>query len=1188
MSSLEAGQQSNTRTPHTTQREGRGRGGGNQTSLGLSASNSMNGTHGMGDQDLITETHHSLALRPAPIVPVSSAEPSSAEGSATENGGVRGRLSRGRGRGRGRVAQTRGRNQMNGRHLHSNDNRHAGISGARMGPRRQFGGQLTVDEDAQEQASISTSTLHPDAPEFVPGRPHQTQSNRSRSGSTRQNRRGPIQAAASRARRGSIIKSQAADLATRTHEDITHGAYECPICTSEIDLTSRVWSCRTCWTVFHLGCVKTWATNEGSTQAQRRNEDGTLPPPRQWRCPGCNLGQDELPLNYSCWCGKEEDPRPIAGVPPHSCGQTCNKPRSSPKDCPHPCHLSCHAGPCPPCTFMGPVQICFCGKQAVSRKCVDTNYKSGWSCNETCGDLLPCGVHFCSKPCHSDLCGACEIPMESRCYCGRQNNLIKCCDRGEEKESNQANDGSEGIETWIGSFDCTQKCQRQFDCGKHECERRCHPQDIDTPHCPRSTDNVFSCPCGKTLLDDISAKPRESCEDSIPNCDKLCSKLLPCGHSCHQICHSDQCMPCLLNVKISCRCGRTESTTICHQGCDEAPQCTRPCRAILSCGRHECGERCCTGERKAAERQATKRKLKHPGASQAVDENFEPEHLCLRTCGRLLKCGSHHCRELCHRGPCESCPEALFDEISCHCGKTVLQPPLPCGTKPPLCRFDCDRPRLCGHPPAPHNCHGDDESCPRCAFLTSKPCLCGKSTLKNQPCFLMDVRCGEPCGRKLRCGSHFCRRLCHRPGECEDSGGMCQQACGKAKKACGHLCVEPCHAPSPCKEENSCQSKMFITCPCQHRRQEVKCNASKGSEGNSRKALTCDEECATLARKQQLAQALNIDPEAHKDNYVPYSSDTLKMYRDNIKWSQSQEREFRVLASDENEKRLRFKPMPSQQRAFLHSLAEDFGFESESMDPEPHRHVLVFKTSKFVKAPMKTLAECLRIRIAETSNAPAIENRKRLRSSLEPYNGFLLTNPRFGLTLDELRADYASAFASTPGLGYDIAFLPSEEIVIKARPASASTAISPSALAASIEVLKPSLLATTSSKRIAGSIQLCALDASLNILRRELDEPANNGGWSQVAAKGAAPRTLRPEPGVGQKSSFTVLGSRLKQEKKRREEVKKALEAEVVDDWEEMVRRDEEGDTLIQGAGVDADTDTAAAIEDVGLGNQGK
>ena len=436
--------------------------------------------------------------------------------------------------------------------------------------------------------------------------------------------------------------------------------------------------------------------------------------------------------------------------------------------------------------------------------------------------------------------------------------------------------------------------------------------------------------------------------------------------------------------------------------------------------------------------------------------------------------------------------------------------------------------------------------------------MCGKKNLKNQPCWLADVRCGEICGRKLRCGSHFCRNLCHRAGECEDAGRACQQLCGKAKKSCGHPCEEPCHAPSSCREEKLCLSKLLITCDCQHLKQELKCNASRNSEGNSKKSLSCDDECARLERNRKLALALNIDPEAHKDDHIPYSAATLQMFRsESTKWCQTQEREFRVFAADEREKRLRFKPMPPIQRSFIHSLSDDFGFDSESMDPEPHRHVLILKTPRFVMAPMKTLAECVRIRNSADEAAATSQAARKNQTSNEPFNGFVLTGPRFGLTLDELRGEFATAFASVATLAFEIGFLPSEEIVLKARPAAASTTIAALSVEALLKTLKPTLISIASTKHLSSAIHLCALDSSLNILRKESDG-GDTDGWSQVAAKAAVgARTAPRMSAVGTKSSFTVLGSRLQaaKEKKKKE---KEREASVVDDWEEEVRREEE------------------------------
>ncbi|KAF2262552.1 hypothetical protein CC78DRAFT_408660, partial [Lojkania enalia] len=1037
------------------------------------------------------------------------------------------------------VQRGAGRRGRGGHHAQRRGGALTGRNLPRFAGGRQFGGQLTVEDVtaptvSQEQPQNrpnALSQLQADAPAFEPSK------------SIAHTRRRPP-----RAPKVQAPKSTAPDIATRTHEDIDSGHYECAICTEEVKRSSRAWSCGTCWTVFHLGCIKKWSTNEGSTAARQQAQDGELPPPRQWRCPGCNLPKDDLPNMFTCWCGKEVDPKPLPGIPPFSCGQTCSRARILPKKCPHPCSSTCHAGPCPPCTQMGPTQYCFCGKKSITRRCIDTDYEHGWSCGDVCGELMPCGEHTCPHPCHEGLCGACEVRVPARCYCGQVQKDILCCDRGDEKESSHmhvAADGSEAIERWTGLFECPNTCGRQFDCGKHYCKKACHQQDPQVPHCPRSPDIVSHCPCGKTLLTDIFDKVRQTCEDPIPNCLKPCRKLLDCGHACMQLCHQGECMPCLQNVSIACRCGRTTSKSVCHQGMEEPPQCMRICRVTLNCGRHECGEHCCAGERKAAERQSSRRKGRPlNSATRLPDDGFEAEHICTRSCGRQLKCGNpdHRCQELCHKGPCGTCREAIFNEISCHCGRTILQPPLPCGTKPPPCRFQCERPKACGHPQVAHSCHQDDEKCPKCPFLTIKPCLCGKNELKNQPCWLNEVRCGETCGRRLRCGAHKCRKQCHRPGECEEP---CTQPCGKQLSVCGHACLAPCHSPVPCKEDKPCQHKILVTCECQRIKQETRCNASKSSDGNLEKTLKCDDECARLERNRRLALALNIDPATHQDDHIPYSAETLRMYMENSTWAAAQEKEFRIFAAKPEEKRLRFKPMPAQQRAFLHSIAEDFGFDSESMDPEPHRHVAVFKTPRFVMAPMKTLAECVRIRKVQRATAAptAIITSRTKPSNLsgDPYNAFLITSPRFALTIEEVNSAIKTALPNPP-FPLEVHFLPSEELVLRPPLIVRANISDHRELQATLEAIKPAVSQAVATHSI-GKLQLARLDASLNILSKESDAGPGSG-WNRVAAKGVPMRRVEKTAPLGNKGGFAVLSLSSTRKKKEKEKM------EVADDWE--------------------------------------
>lgn len=1017
---------------------------------------------------------------------------------------------------------------------------------------RSFGGNLT--------ASSSGGNLQADAAVFVPG---QVMTNSSQ----------PVTHNRHRKRRYS--KSTAPDILTRTHEDIDHGQYECPICTSEVQRTSKIWSCRDCWTVFHLTCVKKWASNHSSSTQQTENDGSTS---RSWRCPGCNLFQNVQPKLYTCWCEKEVDPRPPTGVPPHSCGNSCGRDRA--RKCPHPCQLTCHAGPCPPCTFMGPKQSCFCGKQENARRCQETDYGNGWSCGEICGDLMPCGVHTCPRPCHEGLCGSCEVVVDAECYCGQEKSQIACHDQGKAVESRRSTskDDNEIITMWTGTFHCANTCNRLFDCNIHQCHKSCHAQDLLAAHCPNSPDVVLYCPCGKTMLSDLLETPRSNCNEPVPNCDKLCHKTLDCGHLCEQICHAGDCRSCTKIVDISCVCGRTSCTSLCHQGKMEKPQCMRICHALLNCGRHACDEHCCPGERKAAERTSTKRKQRPLGSVIApINDYFEAEHICTRECGRLLKCGNHTCMELCHKGPCGACREAVFEEISCHCGKTVLQPPLPCGTKAPPCRFPCERRKACGHKQVQHNCHLDDESCPKCPFWVDRPCMCGKKVLSNQPCWFLDTRCGQICGKKLKCGSHFCRKLCHRPGECEDANGQtCQQACGKTKTLCGHPDEAVCHSPFPCKEDKPCPSKIFITCECQAIKQEARCGACKGNEGNLKKTLACNEECARLERNRKLALALNIEQSRHVDggDHIPYSTETLDFYQQNSALCQLREREFRVFAESPDEKRLRMNPCPSPQRAFLHHLAEDFGFDSESMDPEPHRHVLILKTPKFVSAPSKTLAECIRIRMTKRplTERPTVVNPKQSSTINSkdvdlPFNALIITSPRFGLTEEDVRSTLSSDNLTSK---FKISFLPSEEVLVTLSSLDTKGAELEQSLRSQQDVLSQ----LVARDNLGMSLDLCTVDSSLNVLRRENDSSntgAVSGGWSRVVARSAktasksfanATRDVGSVRGGNVFSALNGLGSGsgngkmtfTKQNvKKEKEKVK-----EVVDDWEMEMKDDEE------------------------------
>jgi transcriptional repressor NF-X1 len=192
-----------------------------------------------------------------------------------------------------------------------------------------------------------------------------------------------------------------------------------------------------------------------------------------------------------------------------------------------------------------------------------------------------------------------------------------------------------------------------------------------------------------------------------------------------------------------------------------------------------------------------------------------------------------------------------------------------------------------------------------------------------------------------------------------------------------------------------------------------------------------------------------------------------------------------------------------------------------------------------VSAPMKTLAQCAKIRpvstVTETSSVT-----KPLVGNAEPWNAFLLSNPKFGLTIDELYADLKAEFV-TADLEFEISFLLSGDVVLRALATGSWT----QKVDQSLEKIKGGMGKRVSGLKLADRTVLCRVDGSGNVLRREDEGTADSGGWSQVA-KGASAMRRVQEMGVGAKSAFTVLGAKKERKEKR-------VVEDAVEDWEKEV-----------------------------------
>uniref|UniRef100_A0A8C1FYL5 Transcriptional repressor NF-X1 n=1 Tax=Cyprinus carpio carpio TaxID=630221 RepID=A0A8C1FYL5_CYPCA len=757
-------------------------------------------------------------------------------------------------------------------------------------------------------------------------------------------------------------------------EQLTEEKYECMVCCEVIRVMAPVWSCQSCFHVFHLNCIKKWARSPAS-QADDSTEG--------WRCPACQHVALKAPNAYSCFCGKVTNPEFQRTEIPHSCGDMCGKKRSG-GECNHPCNILCHPGPCPQCpAFI--TKSCICGRM---RKQVRCSQAGPLLCEDVCGALLNCSEHFCAQVCHSGPCQPCQLRVQQACFCGVTFREVAC---GTDREKF---DGS-------GYFTCCKPCGKMLDCQSHRCQQLCHPGQCQS--CPLSPKLVRSCSCGQTPLSkllELGYTERKTCTDPIPSCGKTCNKPLPCGdgdsvHLCEKLCHEDSCGPCSLTSSIKCRCGSNSKEVPCaaiQTEQDMVFTCEKRCSKKRSCGRHKCGELCCV----------------------------DVEHKCSMICGYKLNCGLHRCQDLCHRGNCQPCWQTSFDELACYCGETVLFPPIPCGTRPPECKNLCTRSHDCDHPVF-HSCHSE-ERCPPCTYLTKKWCMGNHEQRSNIPCHLQDISCGLVCDKLLPCGSHHCKKICHR-GECQ-AEGECKQPCTHPRASCGHPCAAPCHPGTPCPP-SICSAKMALQCDCGRKKETVPCAdaassyqryaaiavASKLSDmqlGESvdigqltkkeqRKArLECDQECATLERNRRLAEALQIDQSVDTFNKSATSkySDSLKEdARKDFKFVSEIEEEIKNLVELANKgkqpKRSHcFPPMKREHRRIIHELAEAYGVESVSYDSEPKRNVVITAIRGKSVCPNTSLAALIE-RETVSRAPPPIAHIKQHTSKADNSNAWM-------------------------------------------------------------------------------------------------------------------------------------------------------------------------------------------------------
>ncbi|XP_054987739.1 transcriptional repressor NF-X1 isoform X2 [Sorex araneus] len=670
-------------------------------------------------------------------------------------------------------------------------------------------------------------------------------------------------------------------------EQLTTEKYECMVCCELVRVTAPVWSCQSCYHVFHLSCIQKWARSPAS---QADGQSG-------WRCPACQNVSAHVPNTYTCFCGKVKNPEWSRNEIPHSCGEVCRRKQPG-QDCPHSCNLLCHPGPCPPCpAFM--TKTCECGRTRHTVRC---GQAVSVHCSNPCGNILNCGQHHCAELCHGGQCQPCRSILNQVCYCGSTARDVLC--------------GTDiGKSDGFGDFACSKICGKDLKCGSHTCSQVCHPQPCQP--CPRLPYLVRYCPCGQTPLSQLlehGSSGRKSCMDPVPSCGKVCGKPLSCGssdfiHTCEKLCHEGECGPCSRTSVISCRCSfRTKELPCTSLKSEDATfMCDKRCNKKRLCGRHKCNEICC------------------------VDK----EHKCPLICGRKLRCGLHRCEEPCHRGNCQTCWQAIYH--SCHSEE-----------KCPPCTFLTQKWCMGKHELRSNiPCHLADISCglPCCADLPCGMHKCQRLCHKGE--CLVDEICKQPCTNpRTDCG-HPCMAPCHPGSPCPTT--ICkakvelQCECGRRTEMV--ICSE---ASSTYQRIAAISMASKITDMQLGDSVEISKLITKKELHQAK--LECDEECLALERKKQLAEAFHIsddsDPFNVRSSASKFSESLKEDARKDLKFVSEVEKEMEALveAVDKGKtgkKSHSFPPMNRDHRRIIHDLAQVYGLESVSYDSEPKRNVVV-------------------------------------------------------------------------------------------------------------------------------------------------------------------------------------------------------------------------------------------------------
>ncbi|KAK3022801.1 hypothetical protein RJ639_046903, partial [Escallonia herrerae] len=304
-------------------------------------------------------------------------------------------------------------------------------------------------------------------------------------------------------------------------------------------------------------------------------------------CPPCRLVCDE---EYQCG---------------HKCKLRCHGPKPPPnpeytlkpkkKKSSHQSEVT-PGSPCPPCPEL--VWRPCVGHHITAERMMVCSDRAEFPCDNLCGNLLPCGNHYCTKTCHAL----------------RSSSLSGQYDRGKPCE------------------ECYLPCQKErHPACPHLCPLQCHSGEC--PPCKVLIKR--SCHCGSMVhvFECIyyNSLPEKE-QMTVRSCGGPCHRKLPyCTHLCPEKCHPSQCPSpekCAKKIIVRCRCQTLKMEWLCqdvqaaYRNAGSDPQDASKFQfgvGLLPCNSD------CRSKAKVADMELQLRKSKIAEKTEPVTENYVPK-----------------------------------------------------------------------------------------------------------------------------------------------------------------------------------------------------------------------------------------------------------------------------------------------------------------------------------------------------------------------------------------------------------------------------------------------------------------------------------------------------------------------------------------------------------------------------------